>query len=353
VSDSPAGRGAGIVDRLAEFVAIPSISGDEGRLADRIVEICREAGATATRQGRNVVALRGDGSPRLLLNSHLDTVPPVDGWTANPWTPRLSDGRLIGLGSNDAKASVAAMLEAFLTAQLPDSGSLLFAATCDEETGGEGMEKIATGLAFDDAIVGEPNGFAVAISQKGLVKLRLTARGRAGHAARPHLADNAIVRAARDVLTVEGLEFSVEDPHLGKPTAAVTVVSGGVKSNVVPDRCEMTVDARTIGGFDNEAMVAAIRKAVSSDVEVLSARLKPVRGDPASRIARAALSAVGGGETLGFASVSDLAHLSGKPAIVFGPGAPSESHRADESIALDALVGAPGVYRRTIAAYFS
>ena len=341
------------MDRLSEFVAIPSVSGDEGRLADRIVGICGEAGVSAGRQGRNVVAQRGAGAPRLLLNSHLDTVPPVEGWTADPWSPRLADGRLIGLGSNDAKASVAAMLEAFLTAPLPGSGSLLFAATCDEETGGEGMEKLAAGLAFDDAIVGEPNGFAVAVSQKGLVKLRLTARGRAGHAARPHLADNAIVRAAKDVLAIEGLEFPVEDPHLGKPTAAVTLVSGGVKSNVVPDRCEMTVDARTIGGFDNEAMIAAIRNAVSSDVEVLSARFRPVRGDPASRIARAALSAVGGGEIGGFASVSDLAHVCGKPAIVFGPGAPSESHRADESIALDALVEAPGIYRRTIAAYFS
>jgi len=352
VSESPAAHGVGIVARLADFVAIRSVSGDEGRLADRIGEICREAGVSATREGRNVVAFRGDGAPRLLLNSHLDTVPPVEGWTADPWSPRLSGRSLIGLGSNDAKASVAAMLEAFLTAPLPGSGSLLFAATCDEETGGEGMEKLAAGLVFDDAIVGEPNGFAVAVSQKGLVKLRLTARGRAGHAARPHLADNAIVRAAKDILAVEGLEFSVEDPSLGKPTAAVTVVQGGVKSNVVPDCCEMTVDARTIGGFDNEAMIAAIRKAVSSDVEVLSARLKPVQGDPGSRIARAALSAVGG-QVGGFASVSDLAHLSGRPAIVFGPGAPSESHRADESIALDALIAAPGVYRRTIAAYFS
>jgi acetylornithine deacetylase len=352
VSDSPAAHGAGIVARLADFVAIRSVSGDEGRLADRIGEICREAGVSATREGRNVVAFRGDGAPRLLLNSHLDTVPPVEGWTADPWSPRLAGRSLIGLGSSDAKASVAAMLEAFLTAPLPGSGSLLFAATCDEETGGEGMEKLAAGLVFDDAIVGEPNGFAVAVSQKGLVKLRLTARGRAGHAARPHLADNAIVRAAKDILAVEGLEFSVEDPSLGKPTAVVTVVQGGVKSNVVPDCCEMTVDARTIGGFDNEAMIAAIRRAVSSDVEVLSARLKPVQGDPGSRIARAALSAVGG-QVGGFASVSDLAHLSGRPAIVFGPGAPSESHRADESIALDALIAAPGVYRKTIAAYFS
>jgi acetylornithine deacetylase len=342
-----------IVELLSEFVAIPSVSGEETRFADRIAEICAAAGVLATREGRNVLATRGEGPPCLLLNSHLDTVPPVEGWSADPWTPRLEGERLIGLGSNDAKASVAAMLEAFLSAPLPARGSLLFAATCDEETGGEGLEKVAPDLAFDAVIIGEPNGFAVAVSQKGLVKLKLTARGRAGHAARPHMADNAIVRAARDVLAIEALDFSVEDPFLGKPTAAVTVVRGGIKSNVVPDRCELTVDARTIGGFDNEAMIAAVRKAVSSDVEVLSARLKPVSGDPASRIAQAALLATTASGVAGFASVSDLAHVAGRPAIVFGPGSPAQSHRADESIAIEALREAPGMYRKTIANDFS
>jgi len=345
---------AGIVDLVAEFVSIRSVSKEEARLADRIAEICGEAGVRAERRGRNVLARRGEGAPCLLLNSHLDTVPPVEGWTADPWTPRLEEDRLIGLGSNDAKASVAAMLEAFLTAPLPASGrgSLLFAATCDEETGGEGLEKLVAEMSFDAAIVGEPNGFAVAVSQKGLVKLRVSARGRAGHAARPHLADNAITKSAKDALAIEALAFGVEDPFLGKPTAAVTMIQGGVKSNVVPDRCDLTVDARTIPGFDNDAMIAAVRRAVGSEVEVLSSRLKPVAGDPASPIARAALSAVPGKSTTGFPSVSDLAHLRGRPAIVFGPGTPEQSHRADESISIAALLAAPDVYRRTIAAFF-
>ncbi len=353
MSSRAASRAAGIVERLAEFVAIRSVSGEEARLADRIAAICEEAGVPATRRGRNVLARRGEGSPCLLLNSHLDTVPPVEGWSADPWTPRVEGERLIGLGANDAKASVASMLEAFLSAPLPRPGSLLFAATCDEETGGEGMEKLVKEIAFDAAIIGEPNNFAVAVAQKGLVKLKLIAHGRAGHAARPHLADNAIARAAKDVLAVQALEFDAQDPFLGRPTAAVTMIKGGVKSNIVPDRCELTVDARTVPAFGNDAMIAAVRGAVASQVEVLSARLKPVQGDPASRIARAALSAVSGGRPAGFGGVSDLAHVGGKPAIVFGPGTPEESHRADESIAIESLIQAPDVYRRTIAAYFS
>jgi acetylornithine deacetylase len=352
VSPSAAARGAGIVERLSEFVAIRSVSGEEAKLADRIAEIC-EAGVPATRRGRNVLARRGEGPPCLLLNSHLDTVPPVEGWRADPWTPRVEGQRLIGLGANDAKASVASMLEAFLSATLSRSGSLLFAATCDEETGGEGMEELVKEIAFDAAIIGEPNSFAVAVAQKGLVKLKIIARGRAGHAARPHLADNAIARAAKDVLAIQALAFDAEDPYLGKPTVAVTMVKGGVKSNVVPDRCELTVDARTVPAFDNGAMISAVRGAVASEVEVLSARLKPVEVDPDSRIARAALSAVSGSRPAGFGGVSDLAHVGGRPAIVFGPGTPEESHRADESIAIESLIRAPDVYRRTIEAYFS
>lgn len=349
-------RSAGIttvLDRLIEFVSIQSVSGDEAAFADRIAGICADAGVHAEREGRNVWARRGAGLPCLLLNSHIDTVPAVEGWAGDPWVPKIEGERLVGLGSSDAKASVAALLEAFLTVSLPPQGTLLFAATCDEETGGHGLEELAPRLSFDAAIVGEPNGFRPAVAQKGLLKLRLTARGRAGHAARPHLAVNAIVRAAQDVLAIENLSFDTEDPFVGRPTAAATMVRGGVRSNVVPDVCEITVDARTVGAFDNDAMLAAIRAAVDADVEVLSARLKPVAGDASWKIARAASAAAGGASITGFPSVSDLAHLGGRPAVVFGPGEPGQSHAANESIAVADVLAAPDVYRRAITGYFA
>src|SRR5262249_9827304 len=192
----------------------------------------------------------------------------------------------------------------------------------------------------------------VAVAQKGLVKLKLTARGKSGHAARPHLSQNAIVTAARDVLAIEGLVFDVSDPFLGEPTAAVTMVKGGPRWKVIPDVCELTVDCRTVHAFDNERMAAAIRAAVASDVEVLSARLKPVAGDPSWSIARAALEAYPGRSVTGFPSVSDLPPLHGKPPLVFGPRTPHPSPKADESISLRKLAEAPEIYRRLIGAWF-
>jgi len=342
-----------VLDRLMEFVSIQSVSGDETALADRIAQICADAGVDAKRDGRNVWARRGDAGPCLLMNSHIDTVPAVEGWSSDPWVPRIDGDRLVGLGASDAKASVAAMLEAFLTAPLGGNVRVIFAATCDEETGGHGLEKLVHHIAFDAAIVGEPNGFRPAIAQKGLLKLKLTAHGRAGHAARPHLAENAIVRAAKDVLAIERLALDAEDPYLGRPTAAATIIHGGIRSNVIPDVCEVTVDARTIAGFDNDAMLEAIRGAVESDVTVLSSRFRPVGGDPGWKIARAASQAAGGPPVTGFPSVSDLAHLGGKPAVVFGPGDPAQSHAPDESIDVAAVLGAPEIYRRAIAAYFA
>ncbi|HYB54279.1 MAG TPA: M20/M25/M40 family metallo-hydrolase, partial [Thermoanaerobaculia bacterium] len=117
--------------------------------------------------------------------------------------------------------------------------------------------------------------------------------------------------------------------------------------------CTITVDARTIAAFDNERMISAVRASVRSEVEIVSRRLNPVSGDPNSRIARAALAAAPGRAVGGFGGVSDLAHLAGRPAIVFGPGTPDQSHAADESIALEALTEAPAIYRAAIENYFA
>ncbi len=136
-------------------------------------------------------------------------------------------------------------------------------------------------------------------------------------------------------------------------SAAVTMVKGGVRSNVIPDACELTVDARTIHAFDNERDGRGDpRGRILGGGGPLGAAANPSRDDPEWTIAKAALQAAPGSSVVGFQSVSDLAHLGGKPAIVFGPGTPDQSHKADESISLSKLAEAPEIYRRTIAAWF-
>ncbi len=338
---------------LRDLVAIPSPSGSEERVRDHLARALTGAGHAANVSGRNVWALRGRGGPTLLLASHVDTVPPGSGWTADPWAPREREGRLLGLGANDAKASVASMVSAFLDWDERSPGRLLLAATCDEETGGQGLERLVHELPrFDAAVIGEPNGFDVAVAQKGLVKIRCTARGRTGHAARPHQAENAIYRAARDVARIEALRFEARDPILGSPTAAVTLVEGGVRSNVIPDECRFTIDARTIPAFDNGRLVEKVRSTVESEVAVLSDRLRPVAGEPDSAIARAALAARFGSRITGFDGVTDLVHVSHVPAIVFGPGTGAASHQPDEWIDLAALDEAPAVYTLLARGFF-
>jgi acetylornithine deacetylase len=338
---------------LRDLVSIRSLSGHEEAARDYVASVLRDAGVEALVSGRNVWAVRGEAGPLLLFNSHLDTVPPGAGWSGDPWTPRERGGRLVGLGVNDAKAALASMLAAFVALGDPLGGRLLFAATCDEETGGEGLESLMRELPRPDgAVIGEPNGFEVAIGQKGLVKLECTARGRTGHAARPHQAENAIYRAARDIARIEALRFDASDPILGSPSVAVTMLQGGVKSNVVPDVCRFTIDGRTVPCFDNARLTETVRRTVECEVTVLSDRLRPVAGSPESAIVRAARSVRPSAALTGFDGVTDLVHVAPVPGIVFGPGTGAASHQPDEWIDLDAVDEAPEIYAALARAFF-
>ncbi|MBI3892409.1 MAG: M20/M25/M40 family metallo-hydrolase [Candidatus Wallbacteria bacterium] len=338
---------------LTALVRIPSPSGKEEAAVEYVRGLLEAAGHRATVAGRNVCAERGSGGPLLLLNSHLDTVPATAAWTRDPFGGTVEEGRFYGLGAGDAKSAVAGLLFAFLHAPLPRRGRLLFAATCDEETGGEGMEKLVGSLPRPDAaLVGEPTAMQVCSAQKGLVKLEVVARGRAGHASRPWEGVNAIERAAEDVLAVQGLEFPEEDPLLGRATLAVTMIAGGVRSNVIPPECRVTVDGRSTPDWPNERLVDAVRHAASGEVVVKSARFQPVHTAAGAAIVRAALNALDLVSPRAFGGVSDLFHLRRCPGIIVGPGAPEQSHQADEHIAIaDFLRGVEG-YRRIVEAYF-
>jgi acetylornithine deacetylase len=340
-----------VVELTRELVRIPSISGDEERCVGLLAGVLSAHDPVVT--GRNLFAVRGAGPRALLLNSHTDTVPPTEGWSVDPHGAVLEGGRVVGLGANDAKGPLAALVCAFLAAELPADARLVLAATCDEETGGEGLGVLRPELPpFDAALVGEPTNLAVCSCQRGLLRIRLFARGRSAHAARPWEGVNAIEVAARDIGELARLPLPDPHPLLGRATIQVTMVEGGVRPNVVPSECRMELDARTIPALDNRSLFERIDAAVESEVELVSDRFVPVETGGSEAIVRVALEATGSGDARAFGGVSDLYHVRDVPGIVLGPGLGEQSHAADEWIGADQLVRGVEVYTETIERYF-
>jgi len=335
---------------LRELVAAPSVSGSEGPALDRLEAALRGAGLEPRRSGRNLWTAAGEGRPTLLLNAHVDTVPPSDSWTRDPFRPEVAEGRLYGLGSGDDKASVAAMAAAVASLSKERfGGTVVFAATCDEETGGEGLEVLRRELPpADAAVIGEPTNLRVATAQRGLIRIEAVAEGKPAHAARPHQGVNAIYRAVEDIQRLREMTFSKEHPLLGRPTVTVTQVQGGVSRNMVPPSCRFTVDVRTTPDYDNDFFVPELRRRIRSQIPTLKARMIPVETRADDRLVEAALEATGTKDPVGFGGVSDMFHVRDLPCVVLGPGEPEQSHRADESVPLAQVTRAAEVYRALV-----
>ncbi|MDP2306116.1 MAG: M20/M25/M40 family metallo-hydrolase [Pseudomonadota bacterium] len=338
---------------LRDLVAARSPSREEGPAVE-VMEAWLRAnapGAERIRVDRNLAAVVDSGvpGPTLLLVSHLDTVPATAAWSRDPWVPTVEGGRMYGLGANDAKGCCAAMAVAFAAAR-PRRGKLVLATVCEEEVGRGGLEIFLPLLPpADHAIVGEPTGLDVAVAQNGLLILDCDANGRAGHAARPHLADNAIYKAARDILALEALVLDRVHPAAGRTTHAVTVVSGGDRHNVIPDRVRYTVDLRTTPSYTHAELAEIVRGVVGATVTVRSDRFRPVETPSDAPVLAAALRARPQARTFASPTLSDWAHLVGVAAIKWGPGLSEVSHTADEWVELAMVEAAAVAYGAVIA----
>jgi acetylornithine deacetylase len=283
---------------LKKMVAIPSISKNEQNLSTFLREYMMDNGVRSEMCGDNVICSVGSGKKTLLFNSHLDTVPACSGWKTDPFKPVKKDGRIIGLGANDAKASMTAMADAVI--RLADSktldGRLFFAATVQEETLNVGIQQVMERLGKVDAVViGEPTGLDICTSMRGLVILRLKSTGRSAHASRPSEGVNAIYRTMSDIERLKRIKFPKKHPVLGCPSIATTMINGGVKSNVIPSECEFTVDVRTTPFYGNMDIIEIIKRSVESKVDVVSSRLIPKETGSGEKIVRAAKKANPGG----------------------------------------------------------
>ena len=351
---TPAGDAVDRDELLAlhrEIVATPSVSGEEGPLADLLAARLAARGVRAERHGGSLLAVAGEG-PLLLLDTHLDTVPPAPGWRRDPFAAAVEGGRVYGLGSNDAKAAVAAMTAAFTAlAAEPLPFALGLALVEGEETRGTGTQRVLAELAARrrtllGAVIGEPTGLDVAIAQKGLLLLELVARGDSCHAAHAAAlgARNAALVLARDLVALAGAELAPPHPLLGPTTLQPTVLRAGEARNVVPGEARAVLDVRTTPEASHAELAERVRGLVASEVEVRSERLVPRQTDEGSWLVRAALAARPAARVYGSPTLSDMVYMEGVPAIKVGPGASERSHTADEWVGEDEVVAGAAFY---------
>ena len=344
---------------LRELVSIPSPSGSEEEVARHVEEMARSGGLDVRRSELGVVvevAGRTAGGT-LAFVSHLDTVPPGDGWSRDPFDPAIRDGRLYGRGSGDAKASAASMLAAAADVAArggPSRGRLLVVLGFCEETRDTTVPRLVPMLGdVDAAVIGEPTNLDFATAQRGVLWLDLVARGAQIHAGRADGGQaNAIVTLARDLLSLEGLGRGRPHAILGDPTITPTMVEAGVARNVTAPAARASLDVRTTPEWTHAELVAAIRERVTSEVEVVSDLLVPCETPPGSRLVAAARSARPAAREYGSPTGSDWVWFRGVDAMKCGPGTSARSHGPDECVEVEEVREARAFFAALAEAWF-
>ena len=374
------------VELLKRLIATPSVSRDEAAAADVLEGYMREKGLNPQRQGNNLwcisslqtlpsPSLQGGSSisanegqtdeqgnhplpvgrvregSTILLNAHIDTVKPVNGWVRDPFVPTLEGDRLYGLGSNDCGGGLMALLQVFmLLKDKPRAYDLIYLASCEEEVSGKnGIESVLPLLPkIDFAIVGEPTGMQPAIAEKGLMVIDATAHGKAGHAARNE-GDNAIYHAMKDIQWLSEWQFPKQTELLGPVKQTVTIVNAGTQHNVIPATCTFTIDVRSNECYTNEEIFAFFQQHLTSELHARSFRLSSSKIDVQHPFVQACIRE--GLKPFGSPTLSDQA-LMRFPSLKLGPGESSRSHTADEYIKKSEIAEAISLYMKLLSSFF-
>ncbi len=326
---------------LKQLIATPSFSKEEDKTADLIEQFLLSKNIATNRFLNNIWATNlhfNPNKPTILLNSHHDTVKPNKGYTLDPFKPIENNGKLFGLGSNDAGGSLVSLLAVFKYYYLAEDlkFNLVFAATAEEEISGHnGIEILLPQLPpIDCGIVGEPTQMQMAIAERGLLVLDVTATGKAGHAARNE-GENALYKALTDIEWFRNFEFEKISSLLGKVKMTVTVIETENKAhNVVPSQCKFVVDVRVNECYSFEEVLSIINAHVSSDVVPRSMRMRSTSIAMEHPLVKAGLEL--NRTYYGSPTTSDKA-LMPFQTLKMGPGDSARSHTADEYIYIDEI----------------
>jgi putative selenium metabolism hydrolase len=377
-----------LVNFLRELVQIPSPSGQEGALAQRLAEEMERLGFPEVKVDKvgNVIGKIGSGNrPIILFDGHMDTVEVADysSWTRDPYGGEI-DGRLLyGLGASDMKGGLVSMvygLAALIKARAKIPGTVYFVGVVQEEPS-EGTALKASlqeeGIMPDFAIIGEPSSLRIIQGHRGRMGIIVTTKGKACHASAPELGQNAIYAASRIIFGIELMSSQfLNDAYLGKGSAAVTWIrSESPSRNAVPPICSFYVDRRlTLGETEAKALAEirsiVIREGANAEITVNEYEARSYTGYtwkvreyfPAWFIPqthplvqaglRAAERVLGFKPPLGCWKFStDGVYTMGEagiPTIGFGPGDEQWAHSPDERIRIDDLFAAAEVYAEMV-----
>jgi succinyl-diaminopimelate desuccinylase len=367
---------------LCDLVAIPSFGANEGPVIGHLVERFARQGIpcrVTERDGKplNVVAEAGKGPRTIVLNSHVDTVPPGDlgPWLTDPLTPVEKDGCIYGRGAMDAKGCLSAMIVAF-EALAHRGGSLparvVRMAVGGEERGGLGTRaEMAEGLRADAALIGESTGLVPMVAHKGVLRLEVEVTGKAAHASDPEAGINAITAMGPVVVALDRLAETIRlrsETATGHPSLVISTIAGGVALNVIPARCLITIDRRVLPTETEADATQEIAKTVQGALPAASgatAEIRKVRfvppamTDPKAPIVAAAEAAASRilarpVRAVGFTATCDMTYLvndAGIPTVILGPGSIDVAHQANEHIPIEQMAQAVALYLHTIQAW--
>lgn len=327
------------VNLLKELIATPSFSKHEEDTATLLARFFLENEVEFQRKQNNFWAFArpfNPNKPTVWLNSHHDTVKPNSGYTKDPFSPIVEEGKLFGLGSNDAGGCLVSLIAAFLYFRNRDLPfNLLLIASAEEEISGVyGMSSLIDLLPQAElAIVGEPTQMRFAVAEKGLMVIDAKVTGKAGHAARNE-GVNAIYLALQDLAVLKHFKFSKKSKFLGESKVSATVIHAGTQHNVVPDLCEFTLDVRVTDAYTLEEALHELSSQLSAKLSPRSMRLRSSslpQNHPMWSVAKELNI-----ETFGSPTLSDQA-LIPYPSVKIGPGDSARSHSADEFIYLEEI----------------
>ena len=342
------------LELLEQLIAIPSFSGEEDGTGDAIEAFLQAYGITARRQHNNVYAFNehfDPDKPNLLLNSHHDTVRPNSAYTRDPFLPQVENGRLYGLGSNDAGGPLVSLLATFVHFH-PQGGlshNIILAATAEEEDAGDkGIRALLPLLPkIDLAVVGEPTLMDLAIAEKGLIVFDAVVEGTPSHAAHPNQ-DNAIYKTIEVLQWFKDHTFEKVSVALGGVKLTVTQINAGKQHNVVPAKVELVVDVRVNDRYTNTEIAELLQQQAPCKMIPRSLRLNSSSIEPDHALVLSGLAA--GRRTYGSPTLSDQAALNCQ-SVKLGPGDSTRSHSADEFIYVDEIVEGIALYIKILSGF--